>query len=169
MSTDSPVLHPHIEPVAFLIGSWTGEGRGFYPTIPDFTYIETITFTATPGKPFLRYLQTTRGEDGAPMHQEAGYLRPDPAGGSVEFTLAQPTGQTELLEGALVVATDGAVTMDMGPSSVRNTGSAKQVDSTRRTYVVNAEQTEVVTRFDMAAVGQPMQEHLESILRKQAP
>ena len=168
MSIDKSVLHPNIDPVAFLIGSWTGQGRGFYPTIADFTFTETITFTATPGKPFLRYLQTTTGPDGAPMHQESGYLRPDPAGGSAEFTIAQPTGQTELLEGALVVAADGAVTLDLGPSSVRNTASAKQVDSTRRTYAVNAGQTEVVTRFDMAAVGHPMQQHLASTLRKQA-
>ncbi len=168
MTADDSVLHPHIAPVAFLIGSWTGEGRGFYPTISDFTYTETITFSATPGKPFLRYLQTTRGPDGAPMHQEAGYLRPDPAGGSAEFTIAQPTGQTELLEGALVLADDGTLILDLGPSSVRNASSAKQVDSTRRTYSVNADQDVVETRFDMAAVGQPMQQHLASTLRKQS-
>ncbi|WIM72512.1 heme-binding beta-barrel domain-containing protein [Corynebacterium suedekumii] len=33
--------------------------RGDYPTIDAFTYTETITFTAIPGKPFFRYEQKT--------------------------------------------------------------------------------------------------------------
>lgn len=48
-----------------------------------------------------------------------------------------------------------------------NSTSAKQVDATSRTYVVDADRTALVTEFGMAAVGQPMQRHLVSELTKQ--
>ena len=86
----------------------------------------------------------------------------------MEFILAQPTGQTELLEGAMVLGEDGSLTADIGPSSVNNSASAKQVDSTRRTYTVDAARRTMDTRFDMGAVGKPLQQHLESTLHKQA-
>ena len=40
------------------------------------------------------------------MHTETGFLRVS-AEGIVEFVLAQPTGQTELAEGALEAGPDG--------------------------------------------------------------
>ena len=74
-------LHPNLEPLADLIGSWAGDGHGEYPTINDFDYREEITF-ADVGKPFLVYTQRTWNAAGAPMHTETGYLRA-PAPGRV--------------------------------------------------------------------------------------
>ena len=92
---DTPAdLAPDLTPVASLIGTWKGEGAGSYPTIDDFVYSEEITF-ADVGKPFLHYVQKTRGPSGAPMHTETGYLR-IPGNGTAEFVLTQPTGQAEL-------------------------------------------------------------------------
>ena len=39
-----PPLHPLLEPVAFLLGRWKGEGEGGYPTISSFQYIEEVQF-----------------------------------------------------------------------------------------------------------------------------
>ena len=66
-------IHPDIEPIVFLLGTWSGPGRGDYPTIEAFEYVETVTYE-TFGKPFIAYTQRTRGAEG-PLHAEAGYIR----------------------------------------------------------------------------------------------
>ncbi|KAA0919379.1 FABP family protein [Dietzia sp. ANT_WB102] len=153
-------LAPNLSPVAALLGTWKGEGAGSYPTIDDFTYTEEITFTDV-GKPFLHYVQRTWGPTGSPMHTETGYLRV-PGDGTVEFVLAQPTGQTELCEGAVVAEADTLV-LDL-QSRVHNSATAKQVDSTHRRYEVIGDR--ITTTFAMAAVGQPLTHHLASELRR---
>ena len=153
-------LHPNLASVAPLIGVWTGQGLGEYPTINDFGYTEELTF-ADIGKPFLTYRQRTWGLDGNPMHTETGFLRV-PAEGIVELTLAQPTGQVELAEGRLSLEGD-AVLLELD-ARVLNTGTAKVVDATRRSYRLSGD--ELDTTFDMAAVGQPLARHLGSRLTR---
>ena len=153
-------LHPDLEAVAALLGTWRGEGSGEYPTIDPFEYTEELTFTDL-GKPFLHYVQRTWSPAGAPMHTETGYLRVAD-GTSVELVLAQPTGQTELAEGPLAPTADGfAGTLD---SRVVNAASAKPVEATRRHLVLAGDV--LTTRFAMAAVGVPLTHHLASELHR---
>ncbi|GAB3690681.1 FABP family protein [Corynebacterium nasicanis] len=158
-------LHPLVQPLESILGSWNGIGRGHYPTITDFDYTETITFDAIPGKPVLRYEQKTASPSGSPMHTELGFLRPV-GEGRVEFIIAQPTGQTELLEGTVEEREDGTLHLRFAESRVLNSSTAKTVDSTTRTYVFNALRSSVHTEFHMSAVEQSMQEHLVSDLSK---
>src|SRR6476659_6985234 len=104
MATLDVPLHPGIEPIAFLLGNWSGTGRGAYPTIADFGYGEEVSFWHV-GKPFIAYTQRTRADDdGRPLHSEMGYFRAGPEEDGIvpiEVVLSQPSGLNEMLTGEL--------------------------------------------------------------------
>lgn len=151
-------LHPNLEPLAGLIGTWHGSGHGEYPTIASFDYTEELVF-ADIGKPFLTYRQRTWSPEGLPLHTETGFVRV-PTPDRVEFILAQPTGQTELAEGELVATATG-LTIGL-IARIDNSTTAKHVDQTRRRYELDGDHLSV--EFGMAAVGLSMTHHLASRL-----
>lgn len=153
-------VHPDIEPLAFLLGVWTGSGRGHYPSIEPFSYEETISFSHA-GKPFLAYGQRTKAsDDGRPLHAESGFWRL--AGERlVEVVLAHPTGIVEVDEGELA---NGA--LHLRSVHVARTNSAKEVTEIERVFAFDND----VLRYSvhMAAVGYPLTCHLDAELVHQA-
>lgn len=152
-------MHPDVAPIAFLLGTWVGEGAGEYPTIEPFAYGEEVRFSET-GKPFLAYSQRTWSlDDGRPLHAECGYWRPQP-GGRLEVVLAHPTGISEILEGAV---TGGRI--ELASTVVGRTSTAKEVRALRRVFEVDGDT--LTYRVAMAAVGVPMTHHLAATLVRQ--
>ena len=154
-----PPLHPNLEPLAGLVGTWAGGGRGEYPTIDAFDYVEAVTFGHV-GKPFLAYAQrTTAADDGRPLHAETGYLRaPEP--GRLELVIAHPTGHLEVARGDLL-----GTTLAFRSSTITATPSAKPVNEVVRTF--HLEGDELRYQLAMAAVGLPLTHHLAATLRRQ--
>ena len=93
-------LNPAVRPLAFLLGTWRGEGEGSYPTIQPFRYREEIRFWHN-GKPFLFYSQRTEAsDDGRPLHTEMGYFR-GVGDARLELVVAQAIGFAEISVGTV--------------------------------------------------------------------
>lgn len=86
--------------VSALVGQWTGEGEGQYPTIEPFGYRETLQFTERSDHPAVHYEQRTwrRTPDGeTASHWETGLLRLS-SNGDARLLNAQG-GRSEVMEG----------------------------------------------------------------------
>ena len=150
-------VHPAIEPIAFLLGTWHGTGNGDYPTIDPFIYEETVTFEHF-GKPFIAYSQRTRGAGGAPLHTETGYIRPVDDG-TLELVISQPSGITEIHTG-----TRSNSRLEFTSISVSLTPTAKQIGRVGR--VIEVVDDTMTNELMMSAVGEPYQWHLGANLKR---
>jgi THAP4-like, heme-binding beta-barrel domain len=159
-----PGLHPDLEELAPLLGAWSGQGSGKYPTIQPFDYLEEVVFSHV-GKPFLVYGQKTRAvADGKPLHAETGYLRvPQP--GHVELVLAHPSGITEIEVGTYSTA-GGVIDVELSASDIGLTPTAKEVTALGRRLRVDGD--ELSYSVQMGAVGQRMQSHLTAVLHRKS-
>src|SRR5688572_25626537 len=99
--SNNPTITLHI--FTLLEGTWTGEGRGQFPTVSSFDYRETLIFTRRDEK-ILAYEQRAQKQyDGQnewlESHWENGFIRILESG-ELELTSAQ-IGRTEVLVGSI--------------------------------------------------------------------
>jgi hypothetical protein len=154
--------YDRLGPLSLLAGTWTGRGRGTYPTVAGFEYVEEVSFLDGGTKPFLSYSQVTRPVGGDRLlHVESGYLRW--AGAEAEMVVVQPTGLAEASKCHVRVLPD-ATEFSFRSTSVVATPLAKRVDEVVRILRVRGDSLEY--QLDMAAVGLPLQAHLVGTLRR---
>lgn len=157
-----PDLHPDLEVLAPLLGTWAGRGEGKYTTIQPFEYLEEVVFSHV-GKPFLAYSQKTKAvADGKPLHAETGFLRA-PQPGQVELVLAHPSGITEIDVGTYSVS-GGVIDIELSTSEIGLTPTAKKVTALGRSIRIDGDELSYTVR--MGAVGQPVQDHLAAVLHR---
>ncbi len=169
----SPGLHPALEPLAFLVGTWRGVGVVGYPTIAGSNYEQEVVF-AHDGRPFLSYssrswLIDQAGERVRPAASEVGWWRPGESAYDVEVLLAHHTGVVEVYVGNVAFSR-----VELVSDVLARTSTAKEVTAMKRLYglVGPAEDgagRDLAYAIDMAAVGQPLQSHLSARLTKVPP
>jgi len=156
-------LHPECARVAWLLGTWRGNGHGHYPTIEPFQFGQECIFTHD-GRPFFHYLSRSWivDETGATVRNaaiETGFLRPK-ADGSFEWLLTHHTGFVEIWLGTV----DGPK-LEMSTDAVARTSTAKEYVAGHRLY--GLVEGDLLWAFDMAAMGQELQPHLWGRLLRQ--
>jgi hypothetical protein len=155
-------LHPDCGPIAWMLGSWRGNGHGDYPTIESFQFGQELIFQQD-GRPFFHYLARSwivddEGNKVRDAAQETGFIRAR-GEGRLEMVLAHNTGLSEIWYGQ---AEGGKV--ELRTAGVGFTESAKEVTGGHRMY--GNVDGELLYAFDMAAVGQELQPHLWARLQR---
>lgn len=165
-------LHPTLLPLAFLVGTWRGEGVGGYPTLgPDCRYGQELVF-AGDGRPHLSYSSRTwwLGPDdtpgrtvGQPLAREVGFWRTrplEPSGFGVEVMLAHPFGIAEIYVGTVT-----GTRVELDENVLIRTATAREVERSHRLYGL-VEDGDLAYAVDMAALGQPLTPHLSARLKR---
>ena len=158
MTPVAPTLHPHLSPLAFLVGSWVGKGAGAYPGSEPFDFEEELTFSHQ-GKPVLAYLMRTWRVGGdAPSHAERGFWSSRDSR-DLDSVVAHATGHVEVSEGIVVA---NSVTFES--TAVVGWRGAKEVLAIARR--VSLDDDVLTDALDMQAVGQELQAHVHAELRR---
>jgi hypothetical protein len=161
-----PPLHRAVRRLLPFIGVWRGRGGGEYPTIEPFEYAQEIRISHD-GRPFLFYesrawVVTPEGDTIRPGGREVGWWRPVTDNGGeatdeIEALYCTPTGIMELHIGRV----DGTK-LEMSTDAVIRTATAKEVTAGQRLYGIV--DRDLLYAQGMAAVGQPMGNHLAARL-----
>ncbi|KAA1421448.1 FABP family protein [Nocardioides humilatus] len=155
-------LHPDCGPIAWMLGTWRGNGHGDYPTIEKFQFGQELIFQQD-GRPFFHYMARAwviddEGNKVRDAAQETGFIRAR-GEGRLEMVLAHNTGMSEIWYGR---AEGGKV--ELHTAGVGFTESAKEVTAGHRMYG-NVE-GDLLYAFDMAAAEQELQPHLWARLQR---
>jgi hypothetical protein len=157
-------LHPDLNPVAWMVGTWRGKGRGEYPGIEPFEFAAEVVFNHD-GRNFLNYFSRSwiiddQGEIIRPGASEAGFWRVKP-NDVLEVVISHNTGISEGWVGQF----DGPkiqLVLDQGYSAP----SAKVVTAGVRLY--GLVEGELFYAYDMATNGHELQAHIWSSLERQS-
>ena len=151
-------MHPDLAEIAFLLGTWRGEGEGEWPGTDPFTFGEELVFEHVGDSYLLQTQQSWSLENDEPIHLERGFLRPA-GSGRVELVLAHPLGMAEVAEGTV---SDRVI--EVTSTSVALAGTASGVTELRRRIELGGD--ELRYELHMAMRETPLTSHIRSRLRR---
>ena len=149
-------INPVVEPLAFLLGTWRGEGKGEYPTIDDFEFTEELTVWHAGGGWIAHVQKTNATDDGRPLHSEMAYWRPK-EDGVVELVVTHSFGVVEMAVGRVE-----GTSLEMKATRFIEAPTAKKIDAAVRRFTVVGD--DLTYEVDMEFGGHPLQHHLRATL-----
>ncbi|HET6152380.1 MAG TPA: FABP family protein [Marmoricola sp.] len=158
-------IHPQCARLAWILGTWAGNGHGEYEGIEDFEFGQEILFQQD-GRPFIHVMSRSWIVDAEGSHvreaaQETGFIRPQ-EDGTLEVVMTHNTGFVEIWHGEL---DPDAPRFEIVTDAVARTASAKEYAGGKRLYgYVNGD---LLYAFDMAAMGHELQPHTHAQLVRQ--
>lgn len=165
MTVVDPDLPPELFAIAYLQGTWTGEGVGGYPGEDDYPFAQELSFSRVPGLAAFAYASRTWDpQTGAPLSSEVGYWRTAgtfETGLRVEVALAHPTGMAEVYVGDV----DGAK-IELTDNVTARTATARHIERSHRLY--GLVEGDLAYAIDIEAEGQPMQPFMSARLKRKS-
>jgi hypothetical protein len=147
-----------------LEGTWTGEGRGQFPTVTSFDYRETLTFTRRDEKSMAYEQRTQKRHDGQTewvvSHWENGFIRILESG-KLELINAQSGGRGEVLTGT-VEASNSTFKIHFVSKAILN--DPRMISSARR-YELEGDTLRFEMEMQTTKVDQSTR-HLKIALRR---
>lgn len=166
MTSSGDELAPELFPIAFLLGTWVGEGVGGYPGEPDYPFAQEVRFQRVPGLPVFGYSSRIWDpETGTPIDGEVGYWRTAgtyETGLRVEVTIAHPTGIVEMYVGDV----DGGK-IELTDNVTVRTATAREIERSQRLYGIV--EGDLAYAIDIAAEGHELRPHRSARLQKLSP
>ena len=156
-------LHPNCGPLAWLLGTWRGNGHGDYPTIEGFQFGQELIFTHD-GRPFFHYMSrawVVDDEGRARPRRRDGVRASCAARSPARSSCCSPTTPASPRSGT---AQRRAGELEMHTAGVAFTETAKEVTAGSRMYG-NVE-GDLIYAYDMAAMGQELQPHTWARLKR---
>ena len=174
-------LSPDAYPLAWLVGSWRGEGIIDYPGIGEKKFAHVLVFDHD-GGPYLRFESTLRLLDGAAddgaadesaaggtiWSTETGYWRissdrPDGMEDdkhALEVLVADASGRMTLYVGAV-----GNGRVDLASDAIARTSTASEVRASKRLY--GLVEGRLLWVEELAAFGEPLRSYASAELDRQ--
>lgn len=158
-------IHPNCARLAWILGTWAGNGHGEYEGIDNFQFGQEILFQQD-GRPFIHLMSRAWiiDEDGAHVReaaQETGFIRPQPDG-TLEVVMAHNLGFVEVWHGEIH---PDQPRFEIVTDAVARTGTAKEYTAGKRLY--GYVEGDLLYAYDMAALGKELQPHTHARLTRQ--
>ena len=153
-------LAPEVYPIAWLVGTWRGDGEVVYPGIPRAQIVAEVVVDHD-GGPYLSWTSTLRiaGDDQV-WSTERGFWRVPPDRPAdlpadqhpVELLLTDPAGHLTLYAGSV-----GNGRIDLASDLIARTPDAAELTAATRLYgLVDGD---LLWTWDIAAFGEPLQSY----------
>lgn len=149
-----------------LIGAWRGTGKGEYPSIEPFTYVEEIKFQDNGFRDVIQYEQCTWLDTNrtSPSHWETGLIRLL-SEHEIEIINAQIGRRVEVLVGEVLPKGQRRFVVDLNSITIAN--DARMV-GTQRHIEISGDQLHYTMSMAMTKVP-TMTHHLQATLRRVTP
>lgn len=146
-------LHPDCAPIAWMLGTWRGNGHGDGPEVEAYQFGQELIFTHD-GRPFFHYMARSWvvDEQGEKVREDAietGFLRAHPEG-KVELLLAHESGWIEIWYGEA-----GDAKLEVVTDAIGRTDDAPEVTAGKRLY--GYVEGDLLYAYDQAVSGHALQ------------